>query len=72
MTLDKAKKGVKVKIIGISSKEVKSQAIRLGIYEGAVFTCCEKLPGGPVIIQNRLQEIAIGKGLAEKIQVEGV
>ncbi len=72
MTLDKAKKGIKVKIVGIGSKDIRSQAIRLGIYEGAVFTCSEKLPGGPVIIQSRLQEIAIGKGLAEKIQVEGV
>jgi ferrous iron transport protein A len=71
MTLDKAKKGSKIKILNINNKDVKSQAIRLGLYEGAVFICSEKLPGGPVILQNKLQEIAIGKGLASDIVIEG-
>ena len=72
MTLDKAKKGSKVKIITINNKDIKSQAIRMGLYEGAVFMCSEKLPGGPVILQNKLQEIAIGRGLALNIVIEGV
>lgn len=72
MTLDKAKKGSKVKIITINDNNIKPQAIRIGLYEGAIFTCSEKLPGGPVILQNRLQEIAIGRGLAQGIVVEGV
>lgn len=72
MTLDKAKKGSKVKIITINNKDIKSQAIRMGLYEGAVFICSEKLPGGPVILQNKLQEIAIGRGLALDIVIEGV
>lgn len=71
MTLDKAKKGSKIKIIDINNKDIKSQAIRIGLYEGAVFLCSEKLPGGPVILQNKLQEIAIGRGLASNIVVEG-
>ncbi|MDF2521670.1 MAG: ferrous iron transport protein [Clostridia bacterium] len=72
MTLDKAKKGSKVKILNINDKEIKSQAIRIGLYEGAVFMCSERLPGGPVILQNKLQEIAIGRGLATNIVIEGV
>jgi len=72
MTLDKAKKGSKVRITGINDKNIKSQAIRIGLYEGAVFMCSEKLPGGPVILQSKLQEIAIGRGLATNILVEGV
>ncbi len=72
MTLDKAKKGSKIKILTINNKEIKSQAIRIGLYEGAVFMCSEKLPGGPVILQNKLQEIAIGRGLALDIVIEGV
>ncbi|MGE5633274.1 MAG: FeoA family protein [Caulobacteraceae bacterium] len=72
MTLDKAQRGSKIRIKEVLNKALKSQAIRLGIYEGAVFLCSEKLPGGPVILQNRQQEIAVGKGLAEKIQIEGV
>ena len=72
MTLDKVKKGKKVKILSINNKEIKTQAIRIGLFEGAVFYCSEKLPGGPVVLQNKLQEIAIGKGLAESIVVEGI
>ena len=72
MTLDKAKKGSKIKILNINNKDIKSQAIRIGLYEGAVFMCSEKLPGGPVVLQNKLQEIAIGRGLAEGIDIEGV
>lgn len=72
MTLDKAKKGSKIKILNINNKDIKSQAIRIGLYEGAVFMCSEKLPGGPVVLQNKLQEIAIGRGLASNIVVEGV
>jgi Fe2+ transport system protein FeoA len=72
MTLDKAKKGSKVKIINIHNKDIKSQAIRIGLFEGAVFMCSEKLPGGPVILQNKLQEIAIGRGLATCIDIEGI
>lgn len=70
MTLDKVKRGNKVRIKKIDNKDLKTQAIRIGIYEGAVFLCSEKLPGGPIILQNRMQEVAIGRGLAEDIEVE--
>ena len=72
MTLDKVKRGNKVRIKKIDNKDLKTQAIRIGIYEGAVFMCSEKLPGGPIILQNRMQEVAVGRGLAEDIEVEGI
>lgn len=72
MTLDKINRGSRVRIKRIDNSSLKTQAIRLGIYEGAVFLCSEKLPGGPVILSNRLQEIAVGRGLAEDIEIEGV
>lgn len=72
MTLDKVNRGNKVRIKRIENKDLKTQAIRIGIYEGAVLICSEKLPGGPIILQNRMQEVAIGRGLAENIEVEGV
>ena len=71
MTLDKVKRGNKVRIKKINNRDLKTQAIRIGIYEGAVFLCSEKLPGGPIILQNRMQEVAVGRGLAEDIEVEG-
>lgn len=72
MTLDKVKRGNKIRISKIENRELKTQAIRIGIYEGATFLCSEKLPGGPIILQNRLQEIAVGRGLAEDIEIEGI
>lgn len=72
MTLDKVNRGNKIRIRRIDNKDLKTQAIRIGIYEGAIFLCSEKLPGGPIILQNRMQEIAVGRGLAEDIEIEGI
>ncbi len=72
MTLDKVKRGNKIRIKKIDNRDLKTQAIRIGIYEGAIFLCSEKLPGGPIILQNRMQEVAVGRGLAEDIEVEGI
>lgn len=72
MTLDKVSRGNKIRISKIGNRDLKTQAIRIGIYEGATFLCSEKLPGGPIILQNRMQEIAVGRGLAEDIEIEGI
>ncbi len=69
MTLDQAKRGQRVIIGSIPSPEVRAQAIRFGIAEGAEVECAEKLPAGPVVICKGKQEIAIGRRLAENIQV---
>jgi len=70
MTLDKVQKGQRMHIQRITDSKLRDQIIRLGIYEGARVTCAEKIGGGPVVIKNRMQEIAIGHGLAEKIFIE--
>lgn len=70
MTLDLANKGQKIEIINIPDSNIRVQAIRLGIAEGSKLLCFEKLPAGPVILQNRMQEIAIGRNLAKKITIK--
>lgn len=70
MTLDQAEKGQKIEIITIPDEKIRVQAIRLGIFEGSTLICSEKLPGGPVILQNRMQEIAIGRNLAKQIEIK--
>lgn len=72
MTLDSAVKGQKLEILNIPDKNIRAQAIRFGICEGAQLVCAEKLPAGPVILQNRMQEIAIGRRLAQSIQIKTV
>lgn len=69
MTLDKVNRGSKIEILSIPNSNVKAQAIRLGVYEGANLVCFEKISSGPVILRNRFQEIAIGQKIAEQIKV---
>jgi ferrous iron transport protein A len=72
MTLDLAIRGQKIEVITIPDAAIRAQAIRLGIYEGAKLICSEKIPAGPVILQNRMQEIAIGRNLAKKIAIKAL
>jgi Fe2+ transport system protein FeoA len=69
-TLDKVKRGQKVVICKIPDARVREQAIRFGVCEGTVVTCSEKLPAGPVVICKGCQELAIGRGIAQKITIE--
>lgn len=70
MTLDKARRGQKIRIIYLPDDLIRSQVIRFGIYEGTVVICREVLPAGPVVISRNRQEIAIGRNLARLIGVE--
>jgi len=70
VNLDEAKKGQIIKVTGIKNELTRMQAIRLGIAEGAVVTCREIVPAGPVVVARNKQEIAIGRGLAKTIVVE--
>lgn len=72
MTLDSAMRGQKIEILQIPDSTIRAQAIRLGIYEGARLICSEKLPAGPIILQNRMQEIAIGRNLAKQITIHAL
>lgn len=72
MTLDAVQVGDKIIIDKIGDKNISVQAIRLGISEGSLVECIEKLPKGPVIIKNHMQEIAIGRKLAEKITIRSL
>jgi ferrous iron transport protein A len=48
----------------------RSQAIRLGLAEGATITVWERIPRGPVVIRRGLQEVALGRNLARAIVVD--
>lgn len=69
MTLDYINKGQRFYIVEIGDDDIRMQAIRLGIVEGTALRCTEKIPAGPVIVKSRMQEIAIGRELAENIRV---
>lgn len=70
MTLDKARRGQKIRIVSLPDEYTSAQAIRFGISEGTVVTCREVVPAGPIVIARNRQEIAIGRNLARLIEVE--
>ena len=69
MNLTQASRGHRVAIVSIPDDSVRAQAIRFGIAVGAEVECAEKLPAGPVVVHKGKQEIAIGRKLAERIEV---
>lgn len=70
MNLSDVKRGDQFQIVTIPNDKIRAQALRFGISEGATVSCVEKIPGGPVILKKNLQEIAIGRKLANKISIE--
>ncbi|SEF81205.1 Fe2+ transport system protein FeoA [Caloramator fervidus] len=70
MTLDKARVGQKIVIKDILDENIRVQAIRLGLYKGANVVCSAKIPFGPIIVGNKFQEIAVGRELAKKIEID--
>lgn len=70
MNLSEVKPGDWIMVTALSDPETRAKAIRLGIYEGAKIYCTLSISKGPVVLQNRLQEIAVGHRLAKNIQVE--
>ncbi|GAW91868.1 FeoA family protein [Calderihabitans maritimus] len=72
MTLDKSRRGQKLRVLSIPDERMRAQAIRFGITEGEIISCREIVPGGPIIVGKNKQEIAIGRGLARQIRVEPV
>jgi ferrous iron transport protein A len=72
MTLDMVRRGDHVRILKIDDPQIRSQAIRFGIGEGADVRCSEKVPSGPIVLRRGRQEIAVGRGLARTISVEAL
>ncbi len=70
MTLDMVRRGDSVRILKIDDPQVRVQAIRFGIGEGADVRCAENLPAGPVVLRRGRQEIALGRSIARSISVE--
>lgn len=70
MVLLEAKKGQLVEITLINNDSLSNDSYRFGIEAGNKILVVNKLPNGPVVIQRSEQQIAIGKELAEKIEVK--
>ncbi len=70
MTLDRVKRGQFFKIASIMDDLTRTQAIRFGLTEGALLSCEEVVPAGPIVVRRNSQLLALGRGLAGQILVE--
>lgn len=70
MKLSNVQKGQMFKIINIANSAARHQTIRLGIGEGSTVSCSHKLPYGPIILKLGMQEVAIGRNLADDITIK--
>jgi Fe2+ transport system protein FeoA len=70
MSLHEIRRGQQVRIRHIEGAHLRSQLIRFGITEGSMVRCLEKIPLGPLMLLLNRQEIAIGRAVAQRIQVD--
>ena len=61
--------GQELRIRSIPNSTIKTLFVRLGINEGEVVHCFERLPGGTVVLKKNRQQVAVGKKLAKQIMV---
>lgn len=69
MTLDEVTRGMTVRLGMMEEKEVRVQAMRLGLTEGALVTCTANVWAGAVVLARGGHEFAVGRRLAERIRV---
>ncbi|MBS3950036.1 MAG: ferrous iron transport protein A [Peptococcaceae bacterium] len=68
--MSELKRGDRATVKHIASELIRAQAIRFGISEGSEVSVEEVLPAGPVILRRGTMQYAIGRNLAQQIQVE--
>jgi ferrous iron transport protein A len=67
--LHEARKGTLLRIETVPEGKNRALLLRLGILEGELVRCLERLPGGTIVLEKNRQEIAIGYTLASAIGV---
>ncbi len=72
LTLDRLRRGDACEVVAIGDEMARITALRFGMAEGACISCITRVPAGPVVVRSGMQEIAIGRNLARKIDVRRV
>ncbi|MCL6563445.1 MAG: ferrous iron transport protein A [Firmicutes bacterium] len=70
MQLDQVPVGRTVVVRSVHPPTLRSQALRLGIGVGARLEVVRRLKGGPVVVRSPAGQLAVGKELAQGIEVE--
>lgn len=67
--LSSVRKGDLLEITAVNDEHARVQALRFGMAEGACVECITRIPAGPIVVRSGRQEIAVGRSLADRIQV---
>jgi len=67
--LSGVRKGDLLEIMSVDDDHARMQALRFGMAEGACVECVTRIPAGPIVLRSGRQEIAVGRSLADRIQV---
>lgn len=68
-SLDCIRSGEHIEIVSVDDDHARVQAMRFGMSAGACVQCVIRIPAGPLVIKSGRQEIAVGRSLAQRIQV---
>jgi Fe2+ transport system protein FeoA len=69
MGIDSVPVGGRARIEAIEDPAARRQLTRLGFEEGADVEVVSRIPHGPIILQRRHRQIAIGRELARRVRV---
>ena len=72
MRLSSIHRGSRVRIAELPLGTMRSQLIRIGLMEGTVVECLERLPGGTLVLLHSRQEVAVSTELAASITVSAL
>lgn len=69
MGIDSVPVGTRTRIAAIDDVNARRELTRLGFEEGADVEIVSRIPFGPIVLQRRHRQVAIGRELARQVQV---
>ena len=72
MCLSELKRGREARVNRIEDAGLRTQLLRFGIASGSLVRCLNRIPFGPIVLRYGGQELALGRDIARRIEIEGV
>ncbi|MEE8191959.1 MAG: FeoA family protein [Gemmatimonadales bacterium] len=69
MGIDRVPVGTLTRIEAIEDATARRELTRLGFEEGAQVEVVSRIPFGPIVLQRRHRQVAIGRELARQVRV---
>ncbi len=72
MGIDSVPVGTRTRIEAIDDASARRELTRLGFEVGADVEVVSRIPFGPIVLQRRHRQVAIGRELARRVQVSAL